>query len=172
MKKLLILLIVMSLFGHEDILDKSHTNGFRGDDDCVKNRKSLIPDISLEEIALHDASKGLENFSTDIYHEISYPSQALNHCITGIVKVGIEVNDEGEVTKIVIIKGLGYGLDAEVLRAFNVCRKVNQKEEQKQVNAASGVYAIEVNFMINGVSAQFGGSLIVDSQTFRNCVDN
>ena len=172
MKKLLILLITMSLFGHEDFLSKSHSNGFGGDDYCVQNRENTVLEVSSEEIALLQASKGLERFSTDIYHEINYTPQALNHCITGIVKVGVEVGIEGEVKKIVIIKGLGYGLDAEVLRAFNVCRKIEPKEREQRTRTGSEVYIIDVNFMINGVSSQFGGSLIVDSQTFRNCFDN
>ncbi|OJJ18556.1 hypothetical protein BKI52_23380 [marine bacterium AO1-C] len=162
----------MSLFGHEDFFGKSHPNGFGGDDHCVKQRGSVISDALSEEAALRRAGEGLEKFSTDIYHEISYPTQALNHCIAGIVKVGVVVYADGEVGKIVILKGLGYGLDAEVLRAFNVCRKKTRKKEQPQSKPAFDFYEIEINFMINGISPQDGGVLIVDSQTFRNCSDN
>ena len=112
--------------------------------------------------------ENFQAFSPDIFHEISYPSQALNHCINGLVIVSFDVHENGEIGEIKIATGLGYGIDEEVLRAFNLCRKpvVTNKAKGGVVEQQ----AVMINFMINGISSwRRDCDLIVDSQTFRNC---
>lgn len=172
MKKVLILLIVMSLFGHEDFFGSSHPDDFLEEAQWTPHSKGEAQGVLPEGVTVSHSREGLDKFSDDIYHEISYPIQALNHCITGIVKIGVMVYANGQVGKILIIKGLGYGIDAEVLRAFNACRQNKQEVNVEPTGSEFDFYTIEVNFMINGASPRQGGALVVDSQTFRRCSKN
>lgn len=63
--------------------------------------------------------QSFEDFKTFVIHEMNYPSQALEKKIQGNVTFEFDVKN-GMVANAKIIKGLGYGIDDELLRVLNV----------------------------------------------------
>lgn len=114
-------------------------------------------------------SGGLKYFSADIYHEISYPIQALNHCIVGCAKVRFGVYESGAMTQVVVSKGLGYGIDEELLRAFQNCRiKTLPSAPKDQI---SKVFEVTIGFTINGAPRLKNSPvLLINSKTVRTCL--
>jgi protein TonB len=51
---------------------------------------------------------------------LSYPSQALEHSISGKVHVSFTVDSEGRLRDPRVVKGLGYGLDEEAIRLLRL----------------------------------------------------
>lgn len=113
---------------------------------------------------------GLRMFLPDIYHEISYPPQALNHCVTGLVTIHFDLYKSGAMSHIKIAHGLGYGIDEEILRAFNNCRKYPLPIHKNDQIVKK--FEINISFMINGTSASSENKIIINSQTFRDCTGN
>lgn len=162
MKKLLLVLIFFSLVKGPPFYLWNQRGGYGVKDRSTEQLKADKDKLYQD----HQKLLILETFSPDIFHEISYPSQALNHCINGLVTVSFDVHENGEAGEVKITKGLGYGIDEEVLRAFNLCRKIMAPEARGLVVKQEQVF---VNFTINGASFQEGSAIIIDSQTFRNC---
>lgn len=59
---------------------------------------------------------GTEKVRQFLKENLKYPEEALEAKIEGVVRVQVEINDKGKVTKASIKKGLGYGCDEEALR--------------------------------------------------------
>ncbi|WP_299456542.1 TonB family protein [uncultured Microscilla sp.] len=113
-------------------------------------------------------NKSLQYFSTDIYHEISYPTQALNHCITGCVKVRFGVYANGAMSKIIVSQGLGYGIDEEVLRAFKNCKRPTLPVlPGDQINH---IFEVAIHFTINGMPSSDHVGFLINSRTIRPCL--
>ena len=79
--------------------------------------------------------------------QIKYPRAARKKGVSGKVYVTFVVNSDGKIKNVKILRGLGYGLDEEVLRVVNkmpdwIPGKQNGKEVSVQFN-------LPVNFNLN-----------------------
>ena len=71
------------------------------------------PDLTKKKI------ESLTDFRTFVIDQLNYPQKAVKKKIQGDVTFEFDVKD-GKVTNAKIIKGLGYGIDDELLRVLNV----------------------------------------------------
>jgi hypothetical protein len=55
-----------------------------------------------------------------VYNNVSYPDSAMAHNIQGMVTAQFVVDIDSLAKEIKIVKGLGYGIDEEVLRLFEL----------------------------------------------------
>jgi len=60
---------------------------------------------------------GSEHFLTFIQKNLSYPDKAVKNNIEGTVEVEFTVEKDGSLTNFILLKGIGYGCDEEVLKA-------------------------------------------------------
>ena len=75
-----------------------------------------------------------------------YPSTAMREGIEGKVYVSFTVNSKGEVVDVKMVKGLGYGLDEEAMRAIKTLpRFIPGKQNGREVSVA---YTVPVTFKI------------------------
>ena len=63
---------------------------------------------------------GPEGLGSFIRSNLSYPREALDNNIQGVVVASFIVEKDGSVSNIEIIKGLGYGCDQEVIRLIRL----------------------------------------------------
>lgn len=64
-------------------------------------------------------AEGYNHFYKYLQENVFYTQEALEKKIQGYVFVQFVVNTEGNLENIKVIKGLGYGLDEEVIRVFS-----------------------------------------------------
>lgn len=85
----------------------------------------LPPDEEVEEddfVLFLPIMPEIKGGQQELYSKIKYPKQAQRAGIEGRVIVQFIVDEEGRVTKPQIIRGLGHGLDEEVLRVLQLIR--------------------------------------------------
>ncbi|HED06574.1 MAG TPA: energy transducer TonB [Ignavibacteria bacterium] len=70
-----------------------------------------------------------------IQKKIKYTQAAIRSGIEGKIYISAFINKKGIVTKVKIIKGLGYGLDESALKAVKSTRFTPGKQKGKPVNA-------------------------------------
>jgi TonB family protein len=61
---------------------------------------------------------GNEHFIEFVTKNISYPSPAVKNNVEGTVEIAFTVEPNGKLDEFVILKGLGYGCDEEVIKAI------------------------------------------------------
>lgn len=66
---------------------------------------------------------GPEGLGSFIRSNLSYPREALDNKIQGVVVASFIVEKDGSVSNIEIIKGIGYGCDQEVIRLIRLMPK-------------------------------------------------
>jgi TonB family protein len=64
---------------------------------------------------------GKEEFRKYILENLKYPEEALKKRIEGTVHLSADINDNGEVLDVQIVKGIGYGCDEEAARLVSGC---------------------------------------------------
>jgi TonB family protein len=62
---------------------------------------------------------GSDSLKSFLATNTNYPDSAIDANIEGVIKCQFIISKTGKVTEATIIKGLGYGLDEEVLRVIN-----------------------------------------------------
>lgn len=77
--------------------------------------------------------QSFEDFKTFVIHEMNYPSQALEKKIQGNVTFEFDVKN-GMVANAKIIKGLGYGIDDELLRVLKLSAEFDKAMEKHYGN--------------------------------------
>ena len=81
-----------------------------------------------------------------IQKSVRYPSRAINEGVEGKLYASFVVNFKGEVVDVKIVKGLGFGLDEETMRAIkSLPRFIPGKQNGREVNVA---YTVPVTFKI------------------------
>lgn len=65
---------------------------------------------------------GKQAFIDFIEQHMKYPEEALANRIQGLVYVNYEVNNLGEIIKVSVIKGIGYGCDEEAVRLIKLLK--------------------------------------------------
>jgi protein TonB len=66
--------------------------------------------------------EGVKAFNDFIYSNLRYPQEAQNHKIEGIVICKYDIDHEGNVIDVKVIKGLGYGCDEEAIRVIKLLK--------------------------------------------------
>jgi protein TonB len=66
--------------------------------------------------------EGAKAFNDFIYGNLRYPQEAQNHKIEGIVICNYDIDHEGNVINVKVIKGLGYGCDEEAMRVIKLLK--------------------------------------------------
>ncbi len=83
----------------------------------VRPSDSLKVYVSVEQMPV--PKEGFVAFYRNMETQIRYPLDALEAGIEGYVFIRFIINKNGEITSPIIVKGLGYGCDEEVLRIFS-----------------------------------------------------
>jgi TonB family protein len=78
---------------------------------------------------------GKKAFDLFIKENLKYPDEAIKNKIEGNVLLGYNVNDNGEITDVEIIKPLGYGCDEEALRLIGLLKYGKPQNKGIRVNA-------------------------------------
>lgn len=76
---------------------------------------------------------GKDELKKYIRDNLQYPELAKQNGIEGIVHLSAEIDDNGNVLKILIYKGLGYGCDEEAIRLISNIRFGSVKNRGRRV---------------------------------------
>ena len=76
---------------------------------------------------------GKEAFKKYIKENLVYPKEALDKQIQGIVFLNAEINDNGEVLRVVVERGVGAGCDEEAIRLLENTRYTSVRNRGKRV---------------------------------------
>jgi len=83
---------------------------------------------------------------TAIQKAVKYPQIALRNGVEGKVFVSFTVNPKGDVTDVKIVRGLGYGLDEETMRAIKTLpRFIPGKQNGREVSVS---FTVPVTYRI------------------------
>ena len=88
--------------------------------------------------------KALYSFLAD---NIKYPALAMDSCISGTVYLKFIVNENGSVTDVVLLKGIGYGCDIEAMHVVNLMPDwIPGSQNGKNINV---YYSLPVKFIVD-----------------------
>lgn len=100
-------------------------------------RDSVVEEIEyIYEIVQERAQalEGFEAFKQNITSRLQIPAQAKELRIEGKVFVQFIVDEQGNLTEITVVKGIGNGWDEEVLRVFRTYGKKWKAAKQRGEN--------------------------------------
>lgn len=81
-----------------------------------------------------------------IQKQVKYSRQALSNGVEGKIFASFTVNPQGEVTDVKIVKGLGFGLDEETLRAIKTLpRFIPGKQNGREVSVS---FTVPISYRI------------------------
>ena len=113
--------------------------------EAVKER----PYVSVEQMPELPGGGGTTAIVAAIQRLVKYPGLALRNGIEGKVFVSFTVNSKGEVIDVAIVKGLGFGLDEETMRAIKALPKfIPGRQNGREVSVSFTVpvtYRIQQN---------------------------
>ena len=78
---------------------------------------------------------------------IQYPRQAQDYEVEGKVYVQFVVNEDGQIQKPKVVKGLGYGCDEEALRIVKLMPNWNPGQQAE--SNVPVIYTLPVSFRFN-----------------------
>jgi protein TonB len=104
------------------------------------------PYISVQQMPELPTGGGAAGIVAAIQKAASYPRAALSNGVEGRVYVSFVVNALGDVTDIKIVKGLGFGLDEETIRAIKTLPRFTPGRQNGQ--AVSVQFTVPVTFNI------------------------
>jgi len=87
---------------------------------------------------------GMEVLKSYINQNLQYPQEALDNNIKGTVVLEVSINNDGSVNTISVIKGLGFGCDAEAMRLIANGPKWTPKVEDGE--AAKATQQVKIKF--------------------------
>lgn len=143
MKKLISFLILIFLMF--SIFTKAQTDFSNiHSRDSLKNVKQEVIFTTVEQMP--EFPGGQEKLNKFLL-QIKYPRAARKKGVSGKVYVTFVVNSDGKIKNVKILRGLGYGLDEEVLRVVNKMPDwIPGKQNGKEVSVQ---YNLPVNFNLN-----------------------
>ena len=102
--------------------------------------------VSVEKMPELPTGGGTMGIVAAIQKVVHYPSQALRNSVEGRVFVSFTVDQKGDVTDVKIVKGLGYGLDEETMRAIKTLpRFIPGKQNGRDVSVS---FTVPVTYQI------------------------
>ncbi len=112
----------------------------------AENTDTLIYDItSLEAVY----PGGNDKILRDVSRNFSYPALARENGITGKVLVEFVVEKDGSISNIKIKKGLGYGIDEEVVKAVKKLKHFKYPARNGKNNPVRSYYPLSINLELN-----------------------
>ena len=111
----------------------------------------VVPDVSkpfvwVEQMPELPGGGGQPAIVKAIQTVVHYPAQALRNQIEGKVFVSFTVNASGDVTDVKIVKGLGYGIDEETMRAIKTLpRFIPGRQNGREVSVS---FTVPVTYKI------------------------
>ncbi|MBH8559756.1 energy transducer TonB [Hymenobacter sp. BT442] len=81
-----------------------------------------------------------------IQKAVKYPASALSNQVEGKIYVSFVVNSVGDVSDVKVVKGLGYGLDEETIRAVKTLPRFTPGKQNGR--AVSVAYTVPISFKI------------------------
>lgn len=104
------------------------------------------PYVYVEQMPQLPGGGGTAAIVAAIQKAVRYPGLALRNGVEGKVFVSFTVDPKGEVTDVKIVKGLGYGLDEETMRAIKTLpRFIPGKQNGREVSVA---FTVPVTYRI------------------------
>lgn len=104
---------------------------------------------------------GNEEFRKFIAENLVYPKEALEKKIEGTVHLAIQINDNGEVFEVKVIKGLGFGCDDEAIRLVKALKYEKTRNRGFRVSIQHKVKItftlpkdVQINYNVNFVPTQ------------------
>ncbi len=102
--------------------------------------------VSVEQMPELPGGGGTAAIVMAIQRAVKYPSLALRNGVEGKVFVSFVVNQKGEVIDVAMVKGLGYGLDEETMRAIKALpRFIPGKQNGREVSVS---FTVPVTYKI------------------------
>lgn len=102
--------------------------------------------VSVEQMPELPGGGGQAAIVAAIQKSARYPGPALSNGVEGRVYASFTVNPKGEVTDVKIVKGLGYGLDEETMRAIKALPKfIPGKQNGREVSVS---FTVPITFKI------------------------
>ncbi|WP_223827651.1 energy transducer TonB [Hymenobacter armeniacus] len=102
--------------------------------------------VSVEQMPELPGGGGQAAIVAAIQKSARYPGPALSNGIEGKVYASFTVNPKGEVTDVKIVRGLGYGLDEEAMRAIKALPKfIPGRQNGREVSVS---FTVPVTFKI------------------------
>ncbi len=105
-KKILLLGLIFFMLSGAAVAQENHTTG----DVNIIRLKQIHTLLDYRFVG------GFYNFEKLFFQTVSYPVQAQQNCVLGIMIASFDVNCQGEMTKLSIRNSLGNGLDKEVTK--------------------------------------------------------
>ena len=107
---------------------------------------SSKPYYSVEQMPELPGGGGQLAIVKAIQNAVHYPAQALRNQVEGKVFVSFTVDPKGDITDVKIVKGLGYGLDEETMRAIKTLpRFIPGKQNGREVSVS---FTVPVTYQI------------------------
>jgi TonB family protein len=82
----------------------------------IDTAKNIIFDGNSDDVEYPNPIIGVSKFFEYIKDNLHYPQKAINHNIDGTVEIGFAVKKDGSLTDIIVLKGIGYGCDEQVIQ--------------------------------------------------------
>ncbi|MDQ2793442.1 MAG: TonB family protein [Bacteroidota bacterium] len=121
------------------------------DDLPVGKSNNVVPEVAkpyifVEQMPELPGGGGQPAIVMAIQKAVRYPARALSNQIEGKVFVSFTVDPKGEVTDVKIVKGLGYGIDEETMRAIKTLpRFIPGKQNGREVSVS---FTVPVTYKI------------------------
>jgi protein TonB len=104
------------------------------------------PYISVEQMPELPGGGGQAAIVAAIQRAVKYPGLALRNEVEGKVYVSFTVNPKGDVIDVKIVKGLGFGLDEETMRAIKTLPQfIPGKQNGQEVSVS---FTVPVTYQI------------------------
>jgi len=111
---LLFLVIILFSCSKDEVITPKHESSYKDVPDLIASRQDYA---LLDEAPSFPGGDSL--FMQYLKENIKYPKDALDNQISGRVFISFIVENDGSLSGLEILKGLGYGCDEEVRSAFS-----------------------------------------------------
>ena len=92
---------------------------------------------------------GIVKLAEYIYNNIKYPQEAIDAGIEGRVFLSFMVEEDGSITEVKVMKGLGYGCDEEAVRVVSNMPKWKPGKNWRDGKPTRFAYTLPVKFMLD-----------------------
>jgi len=92
---------------------------------------------------------GIVKLAEFIYNNIKYPQEAIDAGIEGRVFLSFMVEEDGSITEVKVMKGLGYGCDEEAVRVVSNMPKWKPGKNWRDGKPTRFAYTLPVKFMLD-----------------------
>ncbi len=146
MKKIVLLFVFVAITGISNSLVGQEVNSIS------QTRKD-----NLMELLNYRFKGGYYTFEKMFQQNITYPPQAIAHCIMGIAIVSFRVGCDGEVYNVRIKTPLGYGIDNEISSFFTKTNGYwNNCKDEKYTK-----FEVPIQFKLKGTETNTEDALLI-----------